>query len=269
MNRLLKREPVSIIYNHQLDKLGLWCDMAGHYPLVKKPMPFARTIDEWVLNYCTEGQGWLNISEQYFEIKQGDFFICPRQITHRYGADTEVGWQSYWIHCGGHYVENYYEELNLSQDNPIIKLGVNGKIIDLFEQLLSLTPIVHSSSYQASAILHNLFLTLLAEQQLPQHNSAQNLLEFISYNTTNLEEAAKLANCSVAHFIRLFKNQTGKTPWAVVMERKIAKAKELLITTPLSIKEIAHQLNFEHSDYFAKAFSKHTGLTPKKYRGKK
>ena len=61
--------------------------------------------------------------------------------------------------------------------------------------------------------------------------------------------------------------QTGKAPWAVVTERKLERAKELLLGTFLSIKEIATELGFNHPDCFARLFARHTGVTPKKYRG--
>ena len=46
----------------------------------------------------------------------------------------------------------------------------------------------------------------------------------------------------------------------------IAKAKELLSTTNLSVSEIAFQLGFEYPQSFNKLFKKKTDLTPLEFK---
>jgi len=92
-------------------------------------------------------------------------------------------------------------------------------------------------------------------------------MSLIDINCKSLEELAAKAGYSKYHFSRIFKEQTGQAPWQIVTERKIERAKELLLGTFLSIKEIATELDFNHPDYFASLFARHTGITPKKYRG--
>ncbi|NSW89572.1 MAG: helix-turn-helix transcriptional regulator [Firmicutes bacterium] len=46
----------------------------------------------------------------------------------------------------------------------------------------------------------------------------------------------------------------------------IHKAKEELLTSNSSIKEIAYKLKFSDEFYFSRFFKKHTGIPPSKYR---
>jgi transcriptional regulator GlxA family with amidase domain len=46
----------------------------------------------------------------------------------------------------------------------------------------------------------------------------------------------------------------------------IEKAKEVLITTELSVSEIAYQLGFDYPQSFSKLFKNKTSLTPLEYR---
>ena len=52
----------------------------------------------------------------------------------------------------------------------------------------------------------------------------------------------------------------------VIKERTILEAKRLLISTDLSVKEIAYQLGFSDNGYFAKVFKKYIGITPTDFK---
>ena len=68
------------------------------------------------------------------------------------------------------------------------------------------------------------------------------------------------------YFSTLFHAETGKSPHAYLTALRMQRAKELLSTTDLSIKEIAYQLNFESPDYFSSKFKTKTGLKPSDFR---
>lgn len=94
-------------------------------------------------------------------------------------------------------------------------------------------------------------------------------IRFIQENLQNefsMEEAAKVANLSTYHFIRVFKSQTGKTPYEFFMDAKMQKAKEMLKDHTKAITEICSSLGFSSSSHFARVFKKATGLAPSEYR---
>jgi AraC-like DNA-binding protein len=49
-------------------------------------------------------------------------------------------------------------------------------------------------------------------------------------------------------------------------ELRLQRAKEMLSTTNLSIKEIAYRLNFDSPDYFSAKFKIKTGRKPSEFR---
>lgn len=81
-----------------------------------------------------------------------------------------------------------------------------------------------------------------------------------------LEKLAEISCLSKDHFIRLFKKELGTTPLQYINQKKIEKAKLLLITEELAVKEIAFQLAFDDYSYFNRLFKKTTGVTPQEYR---
>lgn len=64
----------------------------------------------------------------------------------------------------------------------------------------------------------------------------------------------------------LLKNITGKNAQTYIQEFLIDRAKELLSTTNLSVKEIAYDLGFEYPQSFSTLFKKKTQQTPLQYR---
>ena len=52
----------------------------------------------------------------------------------------------------------------------------------------------------------------------------------------------------------------------ILQNRLMLEARKLLLTSELSVSEIAYKLNFEDNSYFNKVFKIKTGLTPKRFR---
>jgi len=68
------------------------------------------------------------------------------------------------------------------------------------------------------------------------------------------------------HFARLFKKTTGVSPWNYALQLKIDKAKELLLSTGRSVKEVAGEVGFDDPNYFCRIFRKKTGVPPSRFR---
>jgi AraC family transcriptional regulator len=82
-----------------------------------------------------------------------------------------------------------------------------------------------------------------------------------------LRELAALAGISARHFERAFRQSTGSSPHAYVMDRRLHRARGLLINQlELSIEQIALQLGFSSSSHFSSAFRRQTRLTPTEFR---
>lgn len=77
---------------------------------------------------------------------------------------------------------------------------------------------------------------------------------------------ADLLNVSPTYLSSLLKSLTGQSTQQQIHEKLIAKAKERLSTTNLSISEIAYELGFEHSQSFSKLFKSKTNFSPVEFR---
>jgi AraC family transcriptional regulator len=77
---------------------------------------------------------------------------------------------------------------------------------------------------------------------------------------------AEEAGLSPYHFSKAFKASLGVPPWRYVTERRIHRAKELLLDRCRSITEIAHDLGFSSHSHFTDVFRKKTGRAPSRFR---
>lgn len=77
-----------------------------------------------------------------------------------------------------------------------------------------------------------------------------------------LDDLAGVARLSRFHFARAFKATLGEPPHRYVMKRRIEKAKDLLVRTPLPVNDIATATGFRSASQFNRAFKEFVGVTP-------
>lgn len=82
----------------------------------------------------------------------------------------------------------------------------------------------------------------------------------------SVEFVAEKLNVSQNYLSGLLKSLTGQSTQQHIHEKLIAKAKEKLSTTSLSVSEIAYELGFEHPQSFNKLFKAKTNLSPLQFR---
>lgn len=88
----------------------------------------------------------------------------------------------------------------------------------------------------------------------------------MDYPLKDYDELARNLNISRSSLQKQVKQLTGNPLSQEVIKIKIAFAKELLINSNLSIKEIANLSGFKTQVYFQVNFKKLTGLTPTEFQ---
>ena len=68
---------------------------------------------------------------------------------------------------------------------------------------------------------------------------------------------------------KIFSRITGRPLMAYISDRRMEKAKELLLATELPVSRVAMEVGFTNFSYFSKMFRTYTGSTPNEYRSRK
>jgi AraC family transcriptional regulator len=94
---------------------------------------------------------------------------------------------------------------------------------------------------------------------------AQHIEDRLEENIS-LATLASLARLSQSHFSRAFKQSFGIPPHEYHTQRRIQKAKTLLVERDASVTEVGFALGYSHTSSFSIAFRKITGRSPREFR---
>ncbi|MBN8215989.1 MAG: helix-turn-helix domain-containing protein [Spirochaetes bacterium] len=84
----------------------------------------------------------------------------------------------------------------------------------------------------------------------------------------HLEDLADEAGVTREHLVRQFRKATGQTPMARLWRLRIARARELLSCTGLSLEAIAEQTGFASLHHFSRRIKAETGYPPGEFRAR-
>ncbi len=99
-----------------------------------------------------------------------------------------------------------------------------------------------------------------------QAHRARQLLDREFAAPITIQHLSQEVALSPYYLIRLFRRIYKQSPHQYLMQVRIAKAKELLINSDLSITEICADVGFESLGSFSTLFRKIVGLSPSAYR---
>jgi AraC family transcriptional regulator len=98
------------------------------------------------------------------------------------------------------------------------------------------------------------------------------VVEVIAYIHRHLEEPLPLSRLakhvaySPYHFARLFKHRMGLSPLYYVSSLRLQKAKDLLLRTNLSVRDIGLEIGQQSLGTFTTRFTERVGVTPSEFR---
>lgn len=224
--------------------------------------------------------------EQVFDVSGGMVFLTKPGEIHS-GVDTTLQpaeW--YWIHLKfpeskalPGLTRNETEALERSyQETTLAMFPGSSELRDCFSRLLAEhRRAMPQQSVIARAQLHELIVRLIRDHDraLARHDhesfspEIRRALAWINQNLgeeLSIPDLAAESGLSESHFRQRFRKEIGSSPSDYLARRRVNRARELLRGSDFSITEIAFQLGFQSSPYFAAVFRKVTGMTPSECR---
>lgn len=119
-------------------------------------------------------------------------------------------------------------------------------------------------------LYHTLIEMLLKTDMYSGYSEqVRNCMEYISLHVEDdirLFDLASQNGYTTYYISRKFKHETGISINEYILQARLARAKELLLSTDCSIQVISDRLMFCSRSYFTKLFREHQGMTPTEYR---
>lgn len=108
-------------------------------------------------------------------------------------------------------------------------------------------------------------IALIMDRRIEQ---VLNLMKQNLHRRLSLSEIALNVNLSPSYLRQLFRSEIGFTPMHYLTLLRMRKAKELLETTFLTVKEIRFKVGAGDKSRFVQNFKQVYGMTPKQCRGR-
>jgi len=280
-----------LIVNDKDKTFGTWINTVGFqsiqpdspYPISDHPSGYffnsikGRVLREYQFLYITKGKGVLSFDNKTeIPISKGLLFMILPGQWHTYHPSTKTGWNEYYIGFEGPIIDSIVENSFISKDNQVFEVGFNEELVNLFSRALEIAESdkISSQQYLSGIVLHILGLVLSVSQNkifevgdvVQKIEQAKIIMNENVFKNIDPEELAENLNTSYSWFRKVFKDYTGYAPAKYFQELKIRKAKELLVGTSHTVKEISFMLDYNSTEHFFSLFKKMTGYTPLEYR---
>lgn len=274
-----------------LDKdWGLYLTVAGNakippsliYPPRVHPSGYyftwekGRILQEYQINYITEGTGVFETSSDQFQVVPGSILILRPGMWHRYKPDPATGWNEHYVGFNGDFCSKLFNEGFFLGKKPVLYVGFQENLLKLFLEIIQLVKEEKTGHQQMGAantiLLLSSILSVTRNQEFAgksiEHTIRKACLFFRENLNTNvnIEDLAGKLHVGYSYFRQMFRKYTGISPTQYHLSLRIQKAKDLLVSTDKSFKEIAINLGFESYFYFSRIFKDKTGKSPMEFR---
>ena len=143
---------------------------------------------------------------------------------------------------------------------------------DINDAHLSKAPL---SSFKIAQLLIKLIYALASDniyssEEYQQHSKIHKAARYINvhyYKDIRIEDLCEMTGYSPAHLRRLFIKIFGTSPRNYIIDRKIERAKEMILEPPSkTIEEITDMLGMCSPSYFCRMFKSKVGISPMEFK---
>ena len=235
-----------------------------------------RILNEYQINYITEGQGTYENKSGTFKIKPGSLLVTKPGIWHRYRPNRKTGWVEHYVGFNGIIADDIFKQPWFSSRKAVVDIGNREEFIDtyfkIFEYIIEENPgyqqvaagmIMKLLGYMVSMEKQKDFSGKRVEQII---QNARFMIRENVESQIDFQEFAEKNHIGYSYFRKMFKKYTGVPPAQYHLDLKILRAKEMLLYTDKIIKEISFDLGFQSIYYFSRIFKKKLGVSPSDIR---
>ena len=246
---------------------------AGHFFCNSNYHLIRDNYDSLLITHILSGSFTYVKDGKHITARKGDTVILDCYKPHEYY--TNDSFESVWIHISGANSTDIFNEIESTEGNLIKCKDIQHLRKLLFRVFDSMKGETPTTELNYSLDIYKIFTELLNPQsaktkgEISYEDSVHKVKEYIAENLNEnltIKDLAKSVNMSSSHFSRVFKQQTGFSPYDYILISRINRAKYLLQTTNLTIASVAYEVGFNSESNFIYYFTENEGISPGKFR---
>ncbi|GGF97563.1 AraC family transcriptional regulator [Paenibacillus aceti] len=246
---------------------------AGHLPGRTMQRVKGKFLN-WAFVIITSGEGYYQVNNgEIQKVQAGSWFCLYPDAEFNYGPYEGGYWDEYYFNVEGQRIEEW---LQTWLPNPELVKRSNSEesLQHRMEIMFTLIDSRQPSNLDRAALMLELFLYELvaqAEQSLAGNRGtfALQVIEDITrslYVQQSPEDIAARHHISLSTLRRIVHDYSGYPLNEFIHRLKMTEAKNILLNTDMSVKEIGEELGYKDMFYFSRVFKRITGVSPSGYR---
>jgi AraC family transcriptional regulator of arabinose operon len=254
---------------------GLLVTDAGYFPhAAEHGRERPRGTRETVVIVCTGGIGWIRVEDRVTRVDSGYALVIPPQVPHVYWADAASPWTIWWLHATGEHVATFLAVITPQRRETLVELRDTFRVTATVEDAVGYlehdetVPSLISAAGAGWSLLAQLAADTAAgpRERVEPVRQAMEHLRHHFVRPVSVPALARTAGLSTSHFSALFHAATGGGVVEYAKRLRMARARELLITSSRSVAEIAENVGYHDPFYFSRQFNLVHGCSPSAYR---
>lgn len=252
--------------------------IAGHFVedegyLVRR----ANGASSWLLIMTLGGRGRHKTSTASIESVPGDVTLWQMGASQEYAA-CEEGWELVWAHF---HIRPHWRTLI---DWPQAGHGLHAyscdpssefwrRLVSQMDEIRRLADGSWLDQFEAKQKLEGFLISIRRRLESEKSPSGDPQIDLaLSWAMKHLDkplrvdQLAKAAGLSPSGFAHKFKDVMGASPRVYLEQRRMEKARELLVLTNLPVKTVAREVGFSSEFHFSHRFSLCHGISPSHFR---
>lgn len=210
------------------------------------------------------GRMRITIGGQTLAARAGDVLFYPKGVPHEEAADPTDPAETYFV--------GFEPDDGMDLALPFLSRDTTGRIRQLISWLYADRDLCASVEQEAPrTLLRSMLAELQRAGNLREDQLVAQVRQYIYDHidqALTLEELAREAGMSKFHFLRRYKQLTGRTPMQDVRSIRTEYARELILTTNLPLKVIAPKAGLGNEFHLSRMFRKHLQTPPGQIRKK-
>lgn len=242
---------------------------------------FSGTRDEYILHFVLSGQGIYSAGGSTYTLNSGQMFLIYPNEPVIYRADGRTPWVYTWIGFRGFKADSILKNCGFSKNHLVLPTPPLEAFKNLFDEFFEHLTLTFANELYRESVLLKLLAMLIdhharlvledsGNQTSGSDNAYVNLaIDYIGkkyMQNIRITDIAEHIGITRSHLNFTFQNELNISVQKFLMEFRMHKAANLLVSTNLSVKEISNLVGYSDQLAFSKVFKNKFGISPRNYR---
>ncbi|OHD63617.1 MAG: hypothetical protein A2096_09810 [Spirochaetes bacterium GWF1_41_5] len=213
-----------------------------------------------------QGEGTAYINGKKQDLKAGNVYIFPLL------NNVELYNEGVLEKIYGQFNLNYFSLDIFNNEKDVLVKKFDPLMIERYKSILKKGSLFHAKSlmYEILDLFSDTLDKIIRQKSSLYHRFREFFKICEEQNPLHVpvSRIARMMNMNEAYFTRIFKKKFSQTPKNYMILQKMNKAKEFLVFSDISMRDISEQLGFTDQFHFCKTFKKNENISPSRFRDK-